>query len=111
MTSFLDGPAKGQHLTLARAPYFLRVVRAGKKWDALDQFADEPSPGEEIFAYSLVGDPGMVHMDFRNPRRGVWFTIANYMLVSAQPPDAEMRDNALWREWCYAHAPKEWSQR
>jgi hypothetical protein len=47
MITFLDGPAKGQHLLLKRAPRFLRVTMtipsAGPselqvaKWDALDQ--------------------------------------------------------------------------
>ncbi|MCC6356935.1 MAG: hypothetical protein IT577_23865 [Verrucomicrobiae bacterium] len=109
MTSFLDGPAKGQHLMLSRAPYFLRVVRDGEKWDALDQPGDTPRPGEAIFAYRMDGKPGACFMDFSGRgggRRGAAFTVATYRAVADGPTDAEMRDGARWREWCLAHAPE-----
>jgi len=58
MTTFEDGPAKGQHLSLQRAPKFLRVVEDGGKWDALDQPTDEPRPGETLYAYRISSEVG-----------------------------------------------------
>ena len=62
MTTFIDGPAKGQHLALKRAPRFLRVVVADGKWDALDQIEDEPRPGELVYAYEVHGPVGSCHI-------------------------------------------------
>lgn len=99
MTSFDNGPAKGQRLMLKRAPLFLRVVEAGGKFDALDQLADEPEAGERLFAYRRVGEVGMCHIHRKGG--GGWFTIANYALVAQQPDDATMRDTTAWRAWCH----------
>lgn len=56
MFSFLDGPAKGSSLNLARAPVFLSVVidSRGGKIDALDQLNDTPHPCEPIYVYRLA---------------------------------------------------------
>lgn len=56
MSRFLDGPAAGQELTLARAPIFLRVVidQTDGKVDALDRLDDTPSPSEHVHVYERV---------------------------------------------------------
>lgn len=105
MTTFVDGPAAGQHLSLKRAPVFLRVVVAdgglsGPKWDALDQLCDTPQRKEVIYAYRIVGQPSMVHIN-RGRRGGSGFyQMAQYRLVLEQPSDAVMRSNFEWRAWC-----------
>lgn len=44
MSNFIDGPAKGVHLSLRRSPMFLRAVcEPNGKWDALDQLTDTPA--------------------------------------------------------------------
>ena len=81
MTTFLDGPAQGQTLTLSRAPYFLRAVVSGGKWDALDGLEDKPADREMIFVYRLAGQPGMAMMDGTGPdgrRRGWVASMAKY---------------------------------
>jgi hypothetical protein len=63
MTTFEDGPAKGQTLMLQRAPLFLRVViDPSGKVDALDQLTDKPASNEKIFAYVLTAEPGRFHI-------------------------------------------------
>jgi hypothetical protein len=99
MTTFQDGPAKGQTLMLHRACKFLRVVSALGKWDALDQQKDTPRANEKIHAYQLVGYPFMVHINLGGGRGG-FYASATYREVILQPEDATMRDASLWREWC-----------
>ena len=104
MTSFEDGPAKGQHLALKRAPRFLRVVREGAVWDALDQLTDQPKPNETLYAYEIVGQPFSVHIN-RAGGRGGFYMGGSYKLVEPQPSDAEMRLN--WPTWCEWRAKHE----
>ena len=104
MTTFTDGPAKGQHLMLKRAPYFLRVTLLNAKWDALDQLTDQPEPLEKLFAYELVGGVGRIHI-YAPPRGSGWFVIAEYRLITPQPDDADMRTTERWHAWTGAHAP------
>lgn len=99
MTTFEDGPAKGQRLMLKRAAHFLRVVEANGKWDALDQPTDTPQPGEKLFAYEITGKPGMVHLNCGGGRGGS-YPIATYRFLKEQPSDAEMRDAQAWGRWC-----------
>jgi hypothetical protein len=104
MTRFTDGPAQGQVLELRRAPVFLRVVRAGEKWDALDQLDDKPSDDETVCVYELVGEPGRMHINATRRAGGCrWVTIAEYKLLEGeQPADAILRDAGAWRSWACA---------
>lgn len=97
MTTFLDGPAERQGLSLKRAPRFLRVVQAAEGWDALDQLDDTAAPHEKLFAYEIAGPPMRCFV-----RPGGLRMIANYSLVKEQPTDSQMRDNSSWRDWCLA---------
>jgi len=72
MTTFKDGPAKGQTLMLRRAQMFLRVVQDPKgTWDALDQPDDTPKPEERLYAYRIDGQPAMAHYCIRGGRGGL----------------------------------------
>lgn len=99
MTTFQDGPAKGQTLMLKRAARFLRVVEADGKFDAIDQPDDKPAPNEKLYAYTVVGEVGHCHIRAGRGRGG-FYPIATYKLVESQPTDAEMRDIASWHAWC-----------
>ena len=101
MTTFEDGPAKGQHLMLQRAPRFLRVVEAHGKWDALDLPTDTPNPEEKLYAYQVGSYLGMCHLN-RGRGRGGFYPIASYRYVNAQPADGEMRTSEAWARWCSA---------
>lgn len=83
---------------LRRAVKFLRVVESGGKFDALDQLTDTPRPEETIYAYEVVGEVGMMHLNKRGG--GGFYPIATYRLVTSQPTDAQMRRNDAWRDWC-----------
>lgn len=98
MTTFQDGPAAGKHLSLHRAAMFLRVVEENGKFDALDQLDDTPKPTEKIYAYTIVGKPGMCHVN-RGGGRGGFYALATYRLCTKQPPDDVMRDSAAWEAW------------
>ena len=104
MTTFLDGPASGVQLRLTRAPHFLRAVRDGNKWDALDQLDDTPHPHEDVFAYEMVSGPTWYHIRATKGRSGC-FRGGEYRLVADQPDSATLRTNRAWRDWCAAHAP------
>lgn len=104
MTTFLDGPAKGQTLMLKRGPYFLRVVTDGKKWDALDQLDDTAVPGEQIFVYVMEGIPSRMHLNARGGRGG-FFVSATYKLAPNQPKDGEVRKIDDWAVWCQHNKP------
>lgn len=103
-TTFADGPAKGQRLSLQRSPILLRVVNVGDHWDALDQLDDQASSNETITVYVLAAAPGVCFIDGRDPKTGRRFgerrSMGTYKLLPEQPEDAILRDNALWREWC-----------
>jgi hypothetical protein len=106
MTTFQDGPAKGQTLLLRRAPYFLRVtVDATGKWDGLDQPDDNPMPAEMIHAYHLVREPGMCHIRATGGRGG-FYPIAEYQMVTTQPELRDMETTDRWRAWCFANRPQ-----
>lgn len=99
MTSFVEGPAKGQHLMLKRAAQFIRVVEEAGKWDALDQPEDTPKPTEKIYAYQVHGEVNTCHIRASGGRGG-FYPIANYRVVAEQPDDATMRHDGLWTAWC-----------
>lgn len=106
MTTFEDGPARGQHLGLRRAPFVIRVTEKDGAFDALDQADDEPFPGEKLFAYVQVGYPTVCHMRIAKPGRSGFYAIATYRLIDPQPVDAEMRENEAWTKWCHANADR-----
>lgn len=99
MTTFEDGPAKGQKLMLRNAPQFLRVVVENGKFDALDQHNDMPRQTEALYAYELTAQPGLVHINGGKGRHG-FYPVANYRLVKLQPTDAQMRNRGEWILWC-----------
>ena len=101
MTRFLDGPAEGQTLGLARAPKLLRVVQDGrKKWDALDRIEDVPRPEETVTVYVRVTEPFMVHVDMRDRKKSGWYQGADYRVAKAQPSVEIARDTKKWQAWC-----------
>lgn len=104
MTTFDDGPAKGQNLELERTPFFLRVTERSGKWDGLDQMSDKPFPEEKLFAYKLAFPPtrAFVRRDKRAGGSGL-IVYARYALVTPQPTDEEMRGVIPWRKWCEDH--------
>lgn len=105
MTSFIDGPAKDQVLTLKRTPIFLRVVDDCGTWDALDQLDDTPTLTETLHAYRLKKDMGHVFVDGtdkRGRRTGYSARIASYEYVQPQPDQQTMRNPAQWQAWCEA---------
>lgn len=103
MITFWDGPAKGEKLSLGRAPEFLRVViDADGTIDALDQLDDQPEPDEEIYVYRQI--PGTLSGGFACTRgKGCRRLIfADYRLCETQPEAAVLRDNVRWQAWCHA---------
>lgn len=107
MITFIDGPAKGQPLSLARTPIMLRVVHdsAANAWDALDQLDDTPKTGERIYLYRLAGKPTWMHLDGRDKNGRRWGRTewsADYAFYAEQPPDADMRTSERWAAWCTA---------
>ena len=114
MTHFLDGPAKGAHLMLRRAPLFLRVTQSAAGFDALDQLDDSPAAGERLHAYRRVERPTSMHLDYFDAKTrrkvGAWFTVARYRLVAGdQPAHDVMADRSRWRAWCRRAAAAECS--
>lgn len=103
-TYFLDGPAAGVTLLLARAPQFLRAVHSARGgWDALDDVADRPKRTERITVYRRLGPVSFAFVDYCTPggrRRGSRVAEARYGLVRPQPPESQVRDNNAWRQWC-----------
>jgi hypothetical protein len=97
MIKFVNGPAKGQHLLLKRAPEMLRVTYENGVWDALDQPHDTPKPGEKIYAYKnarTIG--GMCHI-YRGKNGSGFYAIAQYVFFEPQPTDDQMRNG--WENW------------
>jgi len=103
MTTFLDGPAKGQTLMLHRAVKFLRVTQSKKGFDALDQPDDKPEPGEVLYAYQITAPPGHCHINCRGKGSG-FYPIAEYRFCDPQPLEGMMEDKDLWAHWC-EHQP------
>lgn len=99
MTTFRDGPAKGQTLMLKRSPIYLRVTELLGTWNALDQLADVWEPGEALYCYRLAEKPGYMHVNTGRRPGGGSYPLSSYELVAEQPPAETMKDNALWREW------------
>jgi hypothetical protein len=119
VTEFVDGPAAGVSLWLARAPKLLRVVSrrprrkddtvvGGLAWDALDQLGDAPAADEQVHVYRLAGRVTCVHVDWHDGRgrRGGTFRSATYSCLSEQPGDADTRTTAAWRAWCVRNAAR-----
>lgn len=104
MIRFLDGPAKGAQLSLARSPHFLRVVidPAGNV-DALDQLDDTMRPGETAHVYELSGDIGTVIACTRGKGCRT-MAIAEYRLYAKQPSQELLRDNQAWQAWAMSEA-------
>ena len=110
MVTFIDGPAEGVRLELARAPLYLRAVHTmfgpeGKPvlWDALDKLHDRPEPTENIYVYRLVKHEGSMFICRRGRgKRGGLCQIASYAYVAEQPPYDVLRNNAKWAEWVLA---------
>ena len=110
MTTFEDGPAKGQCLMLQRTPVLMRVTEeispeSGKhKFDALYELHDRPAPHENLYAYTIAQFRGYAFID------GAKFhgrcAMASYKLTATQPTDAEMRDDTLWHNWCVKNDPR-----
>lgn len=107
MTTFEDGPAAGQTLSLSRSPRFLRVVADGGKFDALDQLHDEPKRSETIHVYVLVKYLGRMHV-LRRGRCAVsgWYGIATYRHFADQPDSADTRTDSRWKAWTVLNAHK-----
>lgn len=108
MTTFVDGPAKGQTLMLKRAARFLRVTEENGKFDALDQLGDSPKAAEKLFAYEIEGPPGYAFVDFGGKQRTASgrYAIASYRFVPEQPSDDRLRNEELWDAWCKEMANK-----
>lgn len=106
MIRFHDGPARAQCLALRRAPYLLRVTRAGSTFDALDLVDDVPHPDEQLFAYVLIEGPVSCHLKIAKPGRSGFYVMATYKLVPEQPADQDMRTRTRWAAWCGANAER-----
>lgn len=98
MTTFTNGPAKGQTLLLRRSPVYLRVVFDSRNFDALDQPDDEPRRNERVYIYELQETKGHVFLD--GPKCRGCFAIASYSMVLNPPNEATMRDTDAWAQWC-----------
>lgn len=102
MTTFIDGPAKGQHLMLRRSPKYLRVTEGpNDKWDALDNPDDTPLPEERIYVYELNEHLGMCHINAGRGRGG-FYPIASYRYVELPTVINPLRANPIWNEWVTA---------
>lgn len=110
MTTFIDGPAKGNILMLKRAPIYLRAVsNAEGKWDACDQLEDTVHPGEVPVAYVLAETPGQAFID--GPRIRGLYPISRYQLVLNQPDASVMMNNNLWAAWTVEQGMPKWLQK
>jgi hypothetical protein len=111
MTSFIDGPCKGQSMLIKRSPLYMRVTmrnHLGKvQIDALDQLNDTPMPSEVCFAYRIAPDEeqmsfGSVHIKCSGSAKSAsgFYKVVSYAFVKEQPAQDVMRNNELWRNWC-----------
>lgn len=105
----LDFPTFKGPLMVERVPHFLRFTVAGPMskgtWDALDQIDDVAKPEEQILAARLKSK-GRLHIDkvVKKKKVGEWLESAEYVLIDDGPPEAVLRSNELWREWCLKRA-------
>lgn len=105
-------PTFKESLTVERVPQFLRFTVAGPMskgtWEALDQLDDVAKPDEQILAARLKSK-GTIHIDrvVKKKKVGEWLESAEYVLVDDGPPEAVLRSNELWREWCMMRAALE----
>jgi hypothetical protein len=108
VTTFDDGPARGQTLELRRSPRFLRVCRSPDlTFDALDQLEDTPKPEETLIAYEKAGTSrGFVEYRGKDRHKSGPFQVVRYRMIPDQPDDATMRDGEAWRRWCVERAEK-----
>lgn len=107
-TTFLDGPAQGVTLRLARAPMVLRVVQASDgEIDALDMRDDTPRPHERVYLYILAKAPGGVCFwdgrDKAGRRVGGRCQAGVYRLCSMQPPEATSRERESFEAWVHGN--------
>jgi hypothetical protein len=81
MAKINDGPARGQELNLTKMPAYLRVVRTRDlRWRGVAHPKDTVKQSDAVVAYRLSGKD-------------------EYSVVEPQPPQDEMRNNALWFRW------------
>lgn len=100
MTRFLDGPAKGKVLMLQRAPLYLRVTEKAWKFDALDLLEDTPEPGETLYVYEQIGEPGFCFIDGAKVHGR--FVTAEYRICTEQPAQSILADTKSWKDWTYS---------
>lgn len=105
MTTFLDGPAKGNTLMLKRTVIILRVtVGPTGQWDALDQVEDQAATDELIHVYVLWQCKGTTHIRAAKGRGGFYNMVAykhlEPFLNQPLPPQQALRDNKRWFDWC-----------
>ena len=83
----------------------LRVVQDGANFDALNELADFAKATESIHVYTMVGEPVRAMVDgVRNGKRAGWCaSFAKYRHWPEEIPDATLRDNDRWAEWCEAN--------
>lgn len=117
MITFIDGPAKGQTMDLARVPFYLRATHSESRgWKALEYPGDTPCPDESLHLYYFFKDTGAVHLDYRDRRTGQrsakTVRCADYRLCPVQPGDAILRDYTRFHAWCMDHLPEavDWSE-
>lgn len=106
MTTFIDGPAKGQHFMIRRTPIFVRVTEENGKWDILNDVGDSPRPTETPHAYVLTERPGMCCVRASGGRGGI-FQSGVYRHCNPQPDEATMRDEKAWTAWTHANTTQE----
>lgn len=108
--TFKGGPADGQTLSFGRLPVYLRVVHdptdfALVRWDVLDQLEDEPTPGETISVYKLVGEPSAPIFACRGPGAGSFSTVEYAHLPEIDGED--VRSTVAWRNMVNEMAEQE----
>lgn len=103
MTTFKDGPAKGQKLNLSRTPIFLRVThdKTTGKWDALNQLEDTAKPEETILVYRATSNRPMGISCGGSGCR----LMMQYAIYWNQPADEILRDNKQWVDWVETQRP------
>jgi hypothetical protein len=99
MTTFIDGPARGEALPLKRSPRLLRVTQNGPVFDALDQLEDEPAETELIYVYVLAA-PVQAWVTTTAGR----FPVAEYRFIDPPPGDGLVRQTHAWRGWTTRYA-------
>lgn len=104
MTRFLDGPAQGHMLSLARSPMFLRVVINDRgEVDALDQRDDAVAANETAYVYRLDEEYGVGFACTRG-KGCKRIAMAAYSLHVTQPNQDVLRDNQTWQAWAMREA-------